>query len=187
MSDNDFADIQSYTARANFVNNRATRLSALFGRELPTLFGRVEPSATGGRPASTHPLPLIKLYVIFNSSDNKSGVKQRILKEVNHVISRLSSDITRNLSRSIVAKTVALNCLLQSRFIVEFLINWMETFYQELQCAGQPSAKDTWLLVCFCVRGYFAELRKIRVSASEAFSHAGDDSVVAGAYIWATL
>ena len=59
----------------------------------------------------------------------------------------------------------------------------METLYQELQCAGQPSAKDTWLLVCFCVRGYFAELRKIRVSASEAFSHAGDDSMVAGAYI----
>ena len=99
-----------------------------FGRELPTLFGRVEPSATGGQRTSTHPIPLIKFYASFNSPDNKSSVKQIILKESNHVISSLSSDITRNLSGSIIAKTVAINCLLQSRSIVESLINWMEYF-----------------------------------------------------------
>ena len=38
-----------------------------------------------------------------------------------------------------------------------------------------------------CVRGYFAELRKVRAPSSEAFSHAGEDSVVTGAYLWATL
>lgn len=133
LPDNDFAD-KKYrgAARANFVNDRDTRLSASFGRELQTLFGRVEPSATGGQPASTHPLPLIMLYTSFNSPDNKSGVKQRIVKELNHVISILSSDITRNLSGSIVANTVAINCLLQSCSIVESLINWMESFYQEI-------------------------------------------------------
>ena len=44
------------------------------------------------------------------------------------MISSLSLDITRNLSGSIIAKTVAINCLLQSRSIVESLINWMEYF-----------------------------------------------------------
>ena len=75
LSDNDFADKQYREARANFVNDRATRLTASFVRAFPTLFDRAEPSATGGQPASTHPLPLIKLYASFNSPDNKSGVK----------------------------------------------------------------------------------------------------------------
>ena len=123
----------------------------------------------------------------FNSPDNKYGVKQRILKELIHVISILSSDITRNLSGSIVANTVALNCLLQSRSIVESLINWMESFYQELRYAGQSSAKNTWLLVFSCVRGYFAELKKVRATAFEVFSHAGDDYMVAGVYLWTTF
>ena len=37
------------------------------------------------------------------------------------------------------------------------------------------------------MRGYFVELRKARAPVSEDFSHASDDSVVAGAYLWATL
>ena len=86
LSDNDFVDKQ-YRARA-------TRLSALFGREFSTLFGRAEQSETGRQPASTHSLPLTKLYASFDSPDNKSGFEQQILKEVSHVISSLSSVIT---------------------------------------------------------------------------------------------
>ena len=67
--------------------------------------------------------PLVKLYASFNFPDNKSGVKKRILKELNYVISSLSSDITRTLSGSIVVKIIALNYLLQSLSIVEPLLN----------------------------------------------------------------
>ena len=63
----------------------------------------------------------------------------------------------------------------------------MESFCQGLQCTGLSSAKDAWLLVCSCVRGYFAELRKVRAPASEAFNHDDDDSMVAGTYLSATL
>ena len=38
LLDNDVADKQYRATRANFVNDRATRLSASFGKELPTLF-----------------------------------------------------------------------------------------------------------------------------------------------------
>ena len=46
LLDNDFVDNQYRAARANFVNDRATRLSVSFGRELPTLFCREKSSAT---------------------------------------------------------------------------------------------------------------------------------------------
>ena len=128
LSDNDFVDNQYRVARANFVNDRATRLSASFGRELPTLFCRAKPSATGEQPASTYFLPLINLYASFNSVDNKTEVKQRNLKEFNNVISSLSSDIVSNLSGSIVSKTVSFNYLSQSCSIIESLNNWMESF-----------------------------------------------------------
>ena len=72
-SDGDFLGGQFKASRANFVNDTATRSAASFDRELPTLFGRVEPTATGGKPVSTHPLPLLKLYNNYNAPDNLSG------------------------------------------------------------------------------------------------------------------
>ena len=52
----------------------AARCAAYFGRELPTLFGRVEPSSIGGHLALTHPLPSIHDYRRFNAADNISGL-----------------------------------------------------------------------------------------------------------------
>ena len=48
LSDNEFLDGQYKANRANFVNDSAALCAAFFGRELPTLFGCVEPSSPGG-------------------------------------------------------------------------------------------------------------------------------------------
>ena len=75
MSNKEFLDERYHASRGKFGNEVAARTAASFGRELPPLFGKVEPTATGGQPASTHPLPLIKLYSSFNPADQRSGVK----------------------------------------------------------------------------------------------------------------
>lgn len=102
LSDNDFTDKQYRVTRAKFVNDRATRLSASFESEILIIFDRAEPSASRSQSTLTRSLPLIKLYSIFISSDNKSNIKQRIIKELNHVISSLSLNINQNISISIV-------------------------------------------------------------------------------------
>ena len=93
------------------MNDQATHLSTSFGTGFLIIFSRVEPSSSGGQSMSTHPFSLTKLYTSFNSPDNKNDAKQRIIKQLNHVISSLSSDTNRNIFGSILAKTVTLNCL----------------------------------------------------------------------------
>ena len=75
LSDGSFLDGQYKTSRANYVNDSVARCAASFGRELPTLFGRVEPSSASGYLASTYPLPSIHDYKRFNAPDNLPGVK----------------------------------------------------------------------------------------------------------------
>ena len=55
LSNDCLLDGQYKDSRANFVNNSATRCTASFGRELPALFGRIEPSSVGGQLALTNP------------------------------------------------------------------------------------------------------------------------------------
>ena len=63
--------------------------------------------------------------------------------------------------------------LVITRSTFDSLLTWMESFYQELQLGGQPTSKDTWLLVCSCVKCYFKELCKVRapeLTTSNMFS-----------------
>ena len=41
----------------------------------------------------THPLSLIKLREHFNVPDNQSGIKQRILLELDNIVNSISADI----------------------------------------------------------------------------------------------
>ena len=166
LSDNDFLDGQYKATRANFVNDSAARCAASFGRELPTLFGRVEPSSFNGQLASTHPLPSIHAYKSFNAPDNLSGVKQRIIHKMTTTVSRITAEISQRLAGSLVANSVALNFLLKSQEVILSLVSWMENFQQELSSAGQSSPKEAWLLVCSCVRGYSQQLEKARSPAA---------------------
>ena len=184
-SDDDFLGGQFKASRANFVNDTAARSAASFDREIPTLFGRVEPTATGGEPVSTHPLPLLKLYNNFNAPDNLSGVKQRVLSGMSNTVAKVTADMAQRLAGTMIAHNVAANFLLKSQQVIFSLLTWMDNFHQELQSGGQSSSKDAWLLVCSCVRGFFKELSKVRAPAAVASSYQSDDAAKAGSYIWA--
>ena len=160
LSDGDFLDGQYKASRANYVNDSAARCSPSFGRELPTSFGRVEPSSVGGHLTSTHPLPSIHDYRRFNVTDNFSGVKQRIIGKVTTTVSKIATEISQRLVGNVAANIVALNFLLKSQEVILSLISWMENFQQEVSSAEQSSPKETWLLICFCVRGFFEQLEK---------------------------
>ena len=82
LSDGEFLVGQYKASRANYVNNSAARCAASFGRELRSLFRRVEPSSVGGHLTSTHPLPSIHHYRRFNVADDLSGLKQRIIGKI---------------------------------------------------------------------------------------------------------
>ena len=57
-----------------------------FNRELPSIFGRIESTSSGGHLVSTYPLPLIKLREHFNAPYNQSGIKQRIILELDYIV-----------------------------------------------------------------------------------------------------
>ena len=61
ISNKEFLDERYHASREKFGNKIAARTAASFGRKLPPLFGKVDPTATGGQPTSTHPLPLITI------------------------------------------------------------------------------------------------------------------------------
>ena len=93
LIDNEFIGGKYKVNRANFVNDSAARRDASFGRELPTVFGRLEQSSSGEQLASTDHLPSINNYKRFNAPNNLSGVKQRILSKMNTTISRINAEI----------------------------------------------------------------------------------------------
>ena len=174
LMDNEFLDGQYKANRANFVNDSAARFVASFGRELPTLFDRVEPSSSGVQLASTYPLPSINNYKHSNAADNLSGVKPRILSKMNTTISRINTEIGQRLLGNVVANSVALNFLLKSQEALLSLVLWMKNFQQKLSSVGQSSPKEAWLLVCSCVRAFFQQLEKVRVPVAAS----SDDSAM---------
>ena len=70
MSDKEFLDEKYQASRGKFENETAAKVAASFNRELPSIFGRVDSSSSGGQLVSTHPLPLIKFREHFNAPDN---------------------------------------------------------------------------------------------------------------------
>ena len=123
LSDSDFLDGQYKASRANFVNDSATRCTVPFGRELPTLFDRVEPSTFNRKLASTHPLPSIKAYKSFNAPDNLSGVKQRIIHKMTTTVAKITAKISQRLTEILVANDVALNFLFISQEVILSLLS----------------------------------------------------------------
>ena len=89
ISNGEFLDGQYKASRASYVNDSAARYVASFGRELPSLFGRVGPSSVGGHLASTHPLASIHDYRRFNAAGNLSRAKQRIIGKMTTTVSRI--------------------------------------------------------------------------------------------------
>ena len=110
------------------MNDSATRCAASFGRELPGMFGRVEPFSTGGHLASTHPLPSIHYYKRFNVPKNLSGTKQQIIGMMTTTVSKITAEISQQLTSNFITNTVALNFLLKYQEVVLSLISWMENF-----------------------------------------------------------
>ena len=185
LTTKDFLDENYQASRGDHFNNASeARVSASFARELPPIFGKVDSSASGVPSSSSHPLPSMKTYDLFNSPETHSGIKQIILDEMDNIFDSISGDITSCLSSSSVALMLANTLLVQSKAIVDSLLTWIESFYQELQAGAQSSPKDAWLLVCSCVRYYFKALRKVRAPA-QAASNMSSQSDRAGAYLWA--
>ena len=131
----------------------------------------------------THPLSLIKLREHFNVPDNQSGIKQRILLELDNIVNSISADILSSLAGTLLASILAQNFLLKSRSTIDSIITWMDNFYQELVSTEAPS-KDSWLLVCSCIRCFFNVLRKIRDHAMKV-ANMQDPLDRAGTYLWA--
>jgi len=72
-------------------NKSTIRVAVSFGCDISTIFGKIENIAS-----STAPLPLstIKSYVACNAPENHSGIKQRILNEMNNSFVSITSDIS---------------------------------------------------------------------------------------------
>ena len=58
LSDKDFIDEKYHTTRGRFENESAARVAASFGRERPTIFGKMDTSTT---TSASSPLPAIKI------------------------------------------------------------------------------------------------------------------------------
>ena len=183
LSTKDFLDETYHAARGgHFDNASEARASASFARELPPIFGKVASSTSTSSSSTIHPLPSMKAYVDFNSTD--IGIKQTIIDEMDNVVDSITSDVSACLHSSPVALMLANTLLVQSKSIVDSLLTWIESFYQELKMGSHSSPKDAWLLVCSCVRAYFKTLRKVRAPA-QAASNMSSKMDRAGAYLWA--
>ena len=145
LTTKEFLDENYQASRGGHFNNASeARVSASFARELPPIFGKVDSSASGVPSSSSHPLPSMKTYDLFNSPETHSGIKQIILDEMDNIFDSISGDITSCLSSSSVALMLANTLLVQSKAIVDSLLTWIESFYQELQAGAQSSPKDAW-------------------------------------------
>ena len=148
LSYGDFIDGQYNASRANNVNDSAARCAASFGRELPTLFGRVEHFSAGNHLASTHPLPSIHDYKRFNTPDNLLGMKQRIIGKMTTTFSKITTEISQRLG-NVIATTVALNFLLNIQEVVFSLNSWIENLFNRncLLPASHLRRKPSYLFV----------------------------------------
>ena len=139
MSDKEFLDEKYQAARGRFENETVAKVAASFNREIPSIFGRVDSTPSGGQLASTHSLPLIKLRESFNAPDNQSRVKQRILLELDNIVNSISVDILLSLAGAPRALMLAQHFVLKSQSTIDSMITWMDNFYQELVSTGAPS------------------------------------------------
>ena len=92
-SGKEFLDEKYQASRGRFENETAVKVAASFNRELPSIFGRVDSTSSGGKLASTYPFPLIKSREHFLTPANQSEVKQRIFLELKNIINSISADI----------------------------------------------------------------------------------------------
>ena len=91
---------------------------------------------------------------------------------MDNIFDSITSDVSVCLHASLVALMLANNLLVQSKYIIDSLLTWIESFYQELKMGSHLSPKDAWILVFSCVRAYFKALRKVRSLAQGAFNMA---------------
>ena len=91
---------------------------------------------------------------------------------MDNIFDSITSDVSVCLHASLVALMLANNLLVQSKYIIDSLLTWIESFYQELEMGSHLSPKDAWILVFSCVRAYFKALRKVRSLAQGAFNMA---------------
>ena len=101
LSDKDFIDEKYHAQKGRFENESAARVAVSFGHELPTIFGKIKTSTSA---TTSCPLPAVKIYVTFNAPETHSGIKQRILNELNICFNSITSDISSCLS-------VVISCL----------------------------------------------------------------------------
>ena len=127
LSDKDFIDEKYHAKRGRFENESTARVTASFGRELPTIFSKIGTSAFA---TVYSPLPAVNSYVAFNIPDTYSGVKQRILKEINNSFNSITSDISSCLSGHPIALMVANTFLLNSKASIDYMLTWMESSFK---------------------------------------------------------
>ena len=72
LSDKDFLDEKYHAQKGRFENESAACVVASFGRELPTIFGKMEISSS---TTASSPLSAVKSYVVFNAPETRSGLK----------------------------------------------------------------------------------------------------------------
>ena len=179
----DFIDGTYHAARGGYFDNVSkARVSAYFARRLPPIFGKFTSSTSTSSSSTVHPLPFVKVYEHFNSPD--MGVKQKIIDEIDNVVDSVTSDVSVWLYTTPATLILVNTLLVQSKSIVDLLLTVIELFYQELNIGSHSSPKDTWILVCSCVRAYFKALRKVRTPA-QAASNMASKTDRAGVYLWA--
>ena len=183
LSDKDFIDEKYHAQKDKFENESAAKVAVSFGPELPTIFGKMETSASS---TASSPLPALKSYVAFNAPETHSGVKQRIINEMNNSFNSITSDISFCLSDHPSALMVANTFLLNSKAAIDSMLTWMDFFFQELKAGGQPDTSEAWFLAYSCIGGYFKELRKVRAPAQVA-SNMSSVTDRAGNYLWAMV
>ena len=76
--------------------------------------------------------------------------------------------------------------LLNSKAAIDSMLTWIESFFQELKAGDQLDLSEAWFIVCSCIRGYFKELRKVRVPAHVA-SNMSSVTDRASTYLWAMV
>ena len=105
--------------------------------------------------SASSPLPSIKYYARFNAPETHSGVKQCILNEMNNSFATVTSDISSCLAGHHVALMVGNIFLLNPKAVIDSMLTWTESFFQELKAWGLSNTTEALLLVCSCIRDYF--------------------------------
>ena len=134
LYDKDFIDEKYHAQKGKFEKKSSARVTASFGKDIPTVFGKVDSSSVVG--ASSSPLSTVKTYFAFNVPESHSGVKQRILDEMQNIFASITSDISSRIAGLPQALMLAKTFLLNSREAVDFLLTWMDSFIQELKTGG---------------------------------------------------